>query len=360
MRGYSVSDFHKNHVFTFPDDFRMEKLSFVRIYTCPGRMKHSPVCDDPYLLWTNNDGSLRKKEILNNDGDTVYLFNANGVKISSCSQKGKNAPVIETVSSNHPKYLIFLRAIALCCYLRLFFLALMIVVGCYNFHSEVVDCFLLAMAFDFFSRLLCSWLHGHYDRLDIVSGAISSVSDRLSTFGICLASVVSLLSASCTHKPNHQGATCAILATVCVLDVAAHWMRLLTHRGLEAVVSDVHDAEHDAVDFLKAQSLPLYSVITILGEVGMLVIYSSVSGENGNLYDSVFLSRTHGLQDTGAGLLAYAGDVIHTAKWPVVIICLLCVAAKQGLLFIQLVSSVSKLSMEVLSQRTKENVLKSD
>ena len=92
-------------------------------------------------------------------GDTVYLMNEAGVQISSCYRRGSDIPVIETASKNHPKHLIFLRSIAMCCYMRLLFLSLMLAAGCLDAPAEFMDCFLVGMILDFSSRYcICMWL----------------------------------------------------------------------------------------------------------------------------------------------------------------------------------------------------------
>ena len=72
MTGYTLCDYHRNHVFKFPEGFALDKYSHVVVYCCPGKKKHPDVTGETHLLWTNNDGSYRRKEVLNN-GNMVYM-----------------------------------------------------------------------------------------------------------------------------------------------------------------------------------------------------------------------------------------------------------------------------------------------
>jgi hypothetical protein len=68
MEGYYLHDYHQSHRYNFPSDFILPSQSSVTLYCCPG--KYGPAVDssqrERVLYWRNNDGSLRKKEVLNN------------------------------------------------------------------------------------------------------------------------------------------------------------------------------------------------------------------------------------------------------------------------------------------------------
>lgn len=66
LAGYFVTDSKKLHRFTFPENTSVEPLSQLHLYTCPGGSHNDGEFIEPYVLWTNSDGSLRKKEVLNN------------------------------------------------------------------------------------------------------------------------------------------------------------------------------------------------------------------------------------------------------------------------------------------------------
>jgi hypothetical protein len=66
MTGYSLCDYHRNHMFKFPSGFVLDKCEHVTVFCCPGKKKHVEQPGEIHLLWTNNDGSYRRKEVLNN------------------------------------------------------------------------------------------------------------------------------------------------------------------------------------------------------------------------------------------------------------------------------------------------------
>lgn len=73
FKGYTISDYHKRHIFSFPDDFILEPYSSVIIYCCPGKIRHVEDIQENHLLWTNSDGTLRRKEVLNNGISFLFL-----------------------------------------------------------------------------------------------------------------------------------------------------------------------------------------------------------------------------------------------------------------------------------------------
>lgn len=68
LANFIVVDFRKLHRFKFPVDTKIPPHGDIHLYTCPGG--HSPeppnAWREPYVFWRNNDGSLRRKEVLNN------------------------------------------------------------------------------------------------------------------------------------------------------------------------------------------------------------------------------------------------------------------------------------------------------
>ena len=63
-----MADGNRIHIFKFPRDAVIPCNSEVYVYTCPGRMKKEELdgLPTPNILWKNLDGSLRRKEVLNN------------------------------------------------------------------------------------------------------------------------------------------------------------------------------------------------------------------------------------------------------------------------------------------------------
>lgn len=73
LTGYTLCDLKKRHAFKFPP-CKLDGNSDIRIYCCPGlKHKHFEFIE-PYLLWTNSDGSLRRKEVLNNGISLFSLY----------------------------------------------------------------------------------------------------------------------------------------------------------------------------------------------------------------------------------------------------------------------------------------------
>jgi hypothetical protein len=66
MEGYYLHDYHQIHCYTFPSDFILPSQSSVTLYCCPGKYGRELNESQTVLFWKNNDGSLRKKEVLNN------------------------------------------------------------------------------------------------------------------------------------------------------------------------------------------------------------------------------------------------------------------------------------------------------
>lgn len=75
MTGYYLHDYHQKHCYKFPDNFILLSKSFVTLYCCPGKLAYHQELQETEtkLFWKNNDGSLRKKEVLNNGLETYLL-----------------------------------------------------------------------------------------------------------------------------------------------------------------------------------------------------------------------------------------------------------------------------------------------
>ncbi len=65
---YYVKDDKDLHQLTFPEGTEIESKGVLYIYTCPGA--HKGAFENPNILWRNMDGSLRRKEVLNNGNIT--------------------------------------------------------------------------------------------------------------------------------------------------------------------------------------------------------------------------------------------------------------------------------------------------
>lgn len=59
LGGYCICDFNQNHWFKFPSSFVLSPRATVSVFCCPGlHMDRDPV--QPFLQWTNKDGTLRR------------------------------------------------------------------------------------------------------------------------------------------------------------------------------------------------------------------------------------------------------------------------------------------------------------
>lgn len=66
IEDYVLTDGKKMHQYVFPKDSFIPAGGTLHVYTCPGKVDNHDTFIVPYVLWMNLDGSLRKKEVLNN------------------------------------------------------------------------------------------------------------------------------------------------------------------------------------------------------------------------------------------------------------------------------------------------------
>jgi hypothetical protein len=95
LKDYFVSDGKKLHTFKFPDTAEVAALSEVTVYTCPGRTHGNATFVPPYILWTNSDGKLRRKEVLNNEFCSIQLYCPEGKCIATCEAKRDHEPIVK-------------------------------------------------------------------------------------------------------------------------------------------------------------------------------------------------------------------------------------------------------------------------
>jgi hypothetical protein len=72
LTGYRISDSDVKHVYCFPDGFLLPAVSKVVLFCCPGKRAHVDDYQVNHLLWSNRDGTMRRKEVLNN-GKRIIL-----------------------------------------------------------------------------------------------------------------------------------------------------------------------------------------------------------------------------------------------------------------------------------------------
>ena len=76
LTGFHISDFHGKHVYHFPAGFELPPRSKAVLFCCPGTRPHVDDYQVNHLLWKNRDGTLRRKEVLNNGNavsDVTYV-----------------------------------------------------------------------------------------------------------------------------------------------------------------------------------------------------------------------------------------------------------------------------------------------
>lgn len=73
LDGFFVTDGHRQHVFRFPAKCKIPPLTELYLYCCPGKIVNHAALMEPHVLWTNHDGTLRKKEVLNNGKQRCFV-----------------------------------------------------------------------------------------------------------------------------------------------------------------------------------------------------------------------------------------------------------------------------------------------
>ncbi|NJE06186.1 lamin tail domain-containing protein [Thermococcus sp. M36] len=81
MGGWKLMD-ESNHVYTFPAGFILKAGASVKVHTGEGTDTETD------LYWG------RKQAVWNNDGDTAYLYDAEGNLVDSCSWSGKEGGAV--------------------------------------------------------------------------------------------------------------------------------------------------------------------------------------------------------------------------------------------------------------------------
>lgn len=120
LANYQLIDSKHIHVLKFNDTAIIPANGMLYVYTCPGG-NHQTRFLEPNVLWTNHDGSLRKKEILHNSKSTksaflsslsyllislayctMLLYDANDRMISSITHNKDQSPVIRRYLRGKP------------------------------------------------------------------------------------------------------------------------------------------------------------------------------------------------------------------------------------------------------------------
>ncbi len=81
MSGWQLKD-EQNHVYTFPNGFILEAGASVKVHTGPGNDTNTD------LYWG------RRQAVWNNNGDTAYLYDAEGHLVDKCSWTGHEGGAI--------------------------------------------------------------------------------------------------------------------------------------------------------------------------------------------------------------------------------------------------------------------------
>ncbi|CAM9497910.1 unnamed protein product [Choristocarpus tenellus] len=83
--GYFLHDRSGKHNFQFPEKCTILARGSITVYCSPGQLSDYELntLGKGNLMWLNQDGSLRRKEVLNNDGDEIMLSDREGVEVAS-------------------------------------------------------------------------------------------------------------------------------------------------------------------------------------------------------------------------------------------------------------------------------------
>lgn len=219
LSGYNLSDRARHHMYSFPQGYSLPAGKSVTLHCCPGKLSPAEVDALPKrdLLWKNQDGSLRRKEVLNDDGDSVKLLNARGREVASLTIPGEDDEEDEPQELNLPgvkrAQMLALRNLVLTlCYLRLVCLAVAA--------SRVTinpDLFLLFTGLAHGLDLLGRWASSQPGvPMDDVGVVLATMGDRLAAL-LLLGGLVVL---------DNDSRHVQLFAGMLALDIMTNWLQL--------------------------------------------------------------------------------------------------------------------------------------
>ena len=97
LGGCIISDEGGKNKYILPDSVSVEKNLY---FFCSSNGLKTTTIPEPYLVWLNKNGSMRKKNVLNDSGDQISLLDPSGNLIASCH---KNAAGEKTLTPGRVK-----------------------------------------------------------------------------------------------------------------------------------------------------------------------------------------------------------------------------------------------------------------
>ncbi|CAM9467935.1 unnamed protein product [Ectocarpus sp. 6 AP-2014] len=216
LAGYTLTDRLQRHTYHFPERFVLRARTSLTLYCCPGKFSEGALHNlpQPFLLWHNQDGSLRRKEVMENSGETLVLSDAKGNEVAVLEVPGTDGEeTSRTLPGVKRSQVLALRTLVLSlCYLRLVCTGL--AAARVTVHPDVFLLFTaLAHVFDILSRWASSRPGVPMDDFGVV---LATMGDRFS-YLVLLGSLVLL-----DKDPRHSQMFGGMLA----LDMTANWLQL--------------------------------------------------------------------------------------------------------------------------------------
>ena len=94
ISGWHISDDDRRNKYTFPAETSILPKAKLHVYCCAkNRDMHSLL--QPHIFWTNKDGTVRMKNVLNDDGDKISLLQPSNKLVSTCKKVPGGQPIVE-------------------------------------------------------------------------------------------------------------------------------------------------------------------------------------------------------------------------------------------------------------------------
>ncbi|CAM9952253.1 unnamed protein product [Pylaiella littoralis] len=218
LDGYTLSDRLQKHTFHFPAGCVVRARRSLTLYCCPGKLSEGALDNLPQttaVLWKNQDGSLRRKEVMDNTGDALVLSDPLGKEISVLEVPGiddNGEPEMKLAGVKRTQVLALRTLVLTLCYLRL--ASLGFAAARVNVNPDVFLLFAaLAHVLDVLSRWASSQPGVSMDSFGVV---LATMGDRLSA--LILLGSLAVLDGDARHSQ--------IFAGMLALDITANWLQL--------------------------------------------------------------------------------------------------------------------------------------
>jgi hypothetical protein len=266
MSDFTLCDEERSNKLSFPDDLEVAPRHFLKVVCSPGRASNLDIFQEEdgrttLLMWKTTRGSLRSSTVLREDGDCMYLLDAND-NVASAFAKTDDGAFKEYGALNEELEQQLWRMLGLSCVvLRI---ALQCTAAFFSLHTNlslgraeggahpwrVVGPLLGAFLLDMLQREAVVYSHVH----DFFGESLAVFSDRLGA--MTLYSTLALF----------HGDYCGLLLSFLMLDFAACWFQLFA--------SDCGELEIKALHGVIAQRFPrLLTVISIASEAFLLLLF---------------------------------------------------------------------------------------